>query len=104
MPFDSLASFLTRLGAEGELQRIAPEVDPAGEIGAVCRRLNLLKGPAVLFENVKGSRIPVAGQLLASNRRIAIALETTEQDLYAETMRRAGNLIRPEIVSRAPCQ
>lgn len=104
MPFDSLASFLARLDDEGELQRVTPEVDPAGEIGAICRKLNLLKGPAVLFENVKGSRIPVASQLLASNRRIAIALETTEQDLYAETMRRAGNLIRPEIVSRAPCQ
>lgn len=104
MPFDSLADLLTQFEKLGELQRVPTKVDPAGEIGAICRRLNVIKGPAVLFEKVKGSRFPVAGQLLASNRRLAIALETTEETLYADVMGRAGNMIAPRIVDRGPCQ
>lgn len=72
--WDSLKDFLDRLEEFGELKRISTEVDPKHEIGAICRKLNMIKGPAVLFENVMGSDIPVASQLLASNRRLAIAL------------------------------
>lgn len=104
MPFDSLADFLERLEQAGELQRVAAEVDPAWEIGTICRKLNVVEGPAVLFEHVKGSKIPVVGQLLATNRRLAMALETTEENLYEEAMRRSGNMVPWRLVERAPCQ
>jgi 2,5-furandicarboxylate decarboxylase 1 len=99
-----LAGFLDTLEGEGELKRIAAEVDPELEIGAICRKLNVLKGPAVLFTNVKGSGIPVIGQLLATNRRLAIALGCREEDLFRETLRRASQGIAPKVVEEGACQ
>jgi 4-hydroxy-3-polyprenylbenzoate decarboxylase len=63
--WDDLSDFLDKLEELGELKKISAEVDPKHEVGAICRKLNMIKGPAVLFTNVKGSRIPVVGQLLA---------------------------------------
>ena len=102
--WDNLCDYLAELEKLGELQRISVEVDPKHEIGAVCRKLNMTKGPAVLFESVKGSKIPVVGQLLASNRRLAIAIDSTEKDLFNETLKRSANLVPPNVVSRGACQ
>ncbi|MDP6180175.1 MAG: UbiD family decarboxylase, partial [Desulfatiglandales bacterium] len=78
--------------------------DPKHEIGAICRKLNMIKGPAVLFTNVKGSRVPVVGQLLAGNRRLAAAIGCSKEDLFHETMTRANNLIPPQVIGDGPCQ
>jgi len=102
--WDNLSDYLDELDRQGELRRISAEVDPEHEVGAICRKLNITKGPAVLFEKVKGSKIPVASQLLASNRRIAIALGSTEKELFSETLKRSGNLIPPRLLKSGPCQ
>lgn len=104
MAFDNLADFLDRLEESGELHRVSVEVDPKHEIGAICRKLNITKGPAVLFEKVKGSKIPVVGQLLATNRRLALALDCDEKNLFGGTLKRSAKLIPPRLVDRAPCQ
>ena len=44
------------LEQQGELRRIKAEVDWDREIGAVTRRVLAKKGPALLFENIKGYR------------------------------------------------
>src|SRR5208282_2057482 len=46
------------------------------EIAEVLRRVMYNNGPAVLFENVRGYNIPVAGNLFGSEKRMQIALET----------------------------
>ncbi len=102
--WDNLSDYLSELEKWGELQRIPVEVDPQYEIGAICRKLNMIKGPAVLFERVKGSKMPVISQLLANNRRLAIALGTTEDDLFRETLRRSAELIPPRLLQDGPCQ
>ena len=104
MAFDSLGQFLDRLDAQGELHRVQAPVDPKHEIGAICRKLNITRGPAVLFENVKGSDIPLVAQLLATNRRIALALGMDEKTLFEDTLARSARQIRPRLVSKAPCQ
>jgi UbiD family decarboxylase len=104
MAFDNLADFLKQLEEAGELHRVAVEVDPKHEIGAICRKLNITKGPAVLFEKVKGSKIPVVSQLLATNRRLALALDCDEKNLFGDTLARSGQLIPPRLVDSAPCQ
>ena len=103
-PYDNLSDFLGKLDEMGELQRISVEVDPKHEMGAICRKLNIVKGPAVLFEKVKGSKIPVASQLLGSNRRLAIAIGCAEEDLIQEVLTRSGNLMAPNLVTKGPCQ
>ena len=104
MHYDNLSDFLSRLEELGELQRVSAEVDPKYEMGAICRKLNMIGGPAVLFENVRGSNISVVSQLLASNRRLAIALDSSEEDLFEEVSRRSKQFMPPNLISHAPCQ
>ena len=105
MPFANLKSFLDRLEAEGELKRVKPEVDPKHEIGAICKIFNEKpNSPALIFENVKGSSLPVVAQLLASDKRVAMALGLTKDKVFEETVRRASHAIRRRLVPHAPCQ
>jgi len=53
MPFDSLREYVDRLEKEGELMRIKAEVDWNLELGAIMRRANDLREPALLFERSK---------------------------------------------------
>jgi UbiD family decarboxylase len=100
-----LRNFLELLAREGELQKIKALVDPKHEIGAVCKILNERPGsPAVLFENVKGSAIPVVGQLLASDKRVAMALGLAQENVFDETVKRATSPIAPRLVTDGPCQ
>jgi len=100
-----LKQFLKVLEREGELQRIQAPVDAKHEIGAVCKILNERPGsPAVLFENVKGSAIPVVGQLLFGDKRVAMALGLSQENVFDETVKRATHPIPPRLVSDGPCQ
>lgn len=102
--FRDLGAYLALLEKEGELQRITAAVDAKHEIGAICRKLNITGGPAVLFENVKGSKIPVVAQLLATNRRLALALGCAERDLFDVALARSADVVPPKRVKTAPCQ
>src|SRR2546422_11718775 len=54
--FMDLRGWLALLEKENELRRIRAEVDWDREIGAVSRRALEKKGPALLFEPIKGYR------------------------------------------------
>ncbi len=101
-----LREFLNNLEKEGELHTIkAAQVDPKHELGAICKILNERpNSPALLFENVKGSTIPVVGQLLASDRRVALALGLSQKNVFDETVRRATKPIPTRLVASGPCQ
>ncbi len=51
-----MRQWMALLEKEGELRRITAEVDWDREIGAIARRVLEKKGPALLFENIKGYR------------------------------------------------
>jgi UbiD family decarboxylase len=100
-----LREFLKVLEEEHELQKIKVEVDPKHELGAVCKIHNERpNSPALLFENVKSHKIPVVGQLLASDRRVALALGLSQENVFNETVQRASNPIAPKLVSKGACQ
>lgn len=100
-----LRNFLEVLEREGELQKVKASVDPKHEIGAICKILNERPGsPAVLFENIKGSTSPVVGQLLASDKRVAMALGLSQENVFDETVKRATNPIPPRLVRSGHCQ
>ena len=89
-----LREFLKVLEEEHELQKIKVEVDPKHELGAICKIHNERpNSPALLFDNVKGHKIPVVGQLLASDRRVALALGFSQENVFNETVQRASNPI-----------
>jgi len=81
--FRSLREFLQHCDARGELLVVDREVDPFLEICEVADRQMRSPGggKALLFRNVKGSRFPVAVNILGSENRMAWALG--EQTLKA---------------------
>jgi 4-hydroxybenzoate decarboxylase subunit C len=74
MNFSSLSDFLRYLESIGELRRVSVEVDPFLEVSAIATRAIREKKPAILFENVKGSKFPLAINVYGSERRIEHAL------------------------------
>jgi len=70
----TLGDFARHLESLGELHRVKIEVDPVLEVTEIAVRALLEGRPALLFENVKGAKFPLAINLLASERRIELAL------------------------------
>ena len=100
-----LREFLKVLEEEHELQKIKAEVDPKHELGAICKIHNEKpNSPALLFENVKGYNMSVVGQLLASDKRVALALGLSQANVFDETVRRASQPIPTRLVASGPCQ
>ena len=69
MNYSSLEQCLTDLENNGHLVRIKEEVDPYLEMAAIHLRVFEAKGPALLFENVKGSRFRAASNLFGTLER-----------------------------------
>lgn len=97
MPYPRLADFLVALHDDGDLVRIAGEVDPRYELAAItvdaCRS-RADGGPALLFENVKGSGLPAVANLLGSARRLCKAPGVASFD---EAAQRLVAAVTPEI-------
>lgn len=74
MAFRNLTEFLRALESDGDLIRIRREVSPRLEIAEIADRSVKGGGPALLFENVTGSTLPVAINLFASRARMLRAL------------------------------
>jgi 4-hydroxy-3-polyprenylbenzoate decarboxylase len=98
--FRTLSDFLTHLETRGDLKRVRREVDWAYEVTEIAGREARSEGPALLFENVRGARFPLAVNVLAAKRRIEWALGRTpgsvgaelEELLHALPPRRLGDL------------
>ena len=71
MSFVDLRSFLDHLEATGQLARVTAEVDTDQEITIIQHRVLTAGGPALLFENVKGSPYRIASNLFGTPKRVA---------------------------------
>ena len=89
MAFKDLRDFIDLLEQEGELKRIQTEVAPYLEVTEISDRTLRRGGPALLFENVKGSSLPLLANLFGNTRRIALAMG--QEDL--EGLRDVGKLL-----------
>ena len=89
MKHKDLRDFIKQLEKIGDLKRIQHEVDPCLEITEICDRTLKAAGPALLFENVKGSDIPVLGNLFGTAKRVAMGMG--EDDVAA--LREVGQLL-----------
>ena len=83
MPYRDLRDFIAALEEHGELARIALEVDPILEMTEFADRAVKQGGPALLFENPRGSRVPVLINAFASLRRMELALEVSSLEEIA---------------------
>jgi len=128
MKYTDLRDFIQQLEARGELKRIDHLVDPYLEITEICDRTLKQGGPALLFENVRNSNVPVLANLFGTPRRVALGMGEEE----VECLRGVGELLAflkepeppkgmkdvwekmpvykqvlnmaPKLVKKAPCQ
>lgn len=89
MKYRDLRDFISHLEAQGELKRVGAEVDPYLEITEICDRVLRAGGPALLFENVKGSDMPVLANLFGTPKRVAMGMG--QNDVSA--LREVGELL-----------
>ncbi len=81
MPLKNLKSFVQFLEKQNNLKRITAPVDPELEITEIACRVVKNNGPALLFESVKGSSIPLLINLFGSPQRIQWALHDSPQSI-----------------------
>lgn len=74
MKYKDLRDFIELLEQKGELVRVTKEVDPYLEMTEIADRTLRAKGPAILFENPKGSDIPVLVNLFGTPKRVAMGM------------------------------
>ncbi|MEM3185722.1 MAG: menaquinone biosynthesis decarboxylase [Conexivisphaerales archaeon] len=94
MPFDSLRDYISALEERGQLKRVKVQVSAELEIAEILRRVMYSKGPALLFENIKGYDIPIAANLFGSEERMRIALGVEN---FEELGTRITNLLQMEL-------
>ncbi|MCX8052744.1 MAG: menaquinone biosynthesis decarboxylase [Armatimonadetes bacterium] len=125
MAYADLRDFVSRLEREGELVRVRQHISPELEITEIADRTVKSGGPALLFEDVEGSRLPVLINQFGTMRRMAMALGVERlDDIGAEiesllNVEPPGNFldklrllpklaklasIFPKTVGNAPCQ
>jgi 2,5-furandicarboxylate decarboxylase 1 len=101
--FEDLRGYLKHLEEEGELARVADEVDTKYEIAAGIRKTSDIEGPALLFENIKnfpGWR--VLGGLFATRKLIAMGLGVPKDQLLERYLTLEDKRIPPATVSTGP--
>jgi 4-hydroxy-3-polyprenylbenzoate decarboxylase len=81
MGYSNLRACLTDLEKNGHLIRIKEEVDPYLQMAAIHLRVYEHQGPAILFENVKGSRFPAASNLFGTLDRSRFIFRDTLQKI-----------------------
>ncbi|MCG5515460.1 MULTISPECIES: 4-hydroxy-3-polyprenylbenzoate decarboxylase [Ectothiorhodospira] len=89
MKYRDLREFIQGLEAMGELKRIQTPVDPRLEMTEICDRTLRAEGPALLFENPTGHRMPVLGNLFGTPRRVALGMGEDS----VEALREVGKLL-----------
>jgi 4-hydroxy-3-polyprenylbenzoate decarboxylase len=128
MKYNDLRDFIQQLEQRGELKRISAEVDPYLEITEIADRTLRAGGPALLFENPRGSDVPLLANLFGTPQRVALGMGEES----VEALRKVGELLAylkepeppkglkdamqklpvfkkvlhmsPKVVKRAPCQ
>src|SRR5436309_7246849 len=85
-PPNDLRDWIALLEREGELVRIAAEVDPELEITEINDRTVKSGGPALLFENVKGSDRALLINQFGTERRMCMAFDAASIDDVASRL------------------
>ena len=89
MKYNDLRDFIEQLEKKDLLKRVSVEVDPYLEITEICDRTLKRQGPALLFENVKNSSVPILANLFGTPERVAMGMGEDS----IEALREVGKLL-----------
>src|SRR5437762_3335929 len=95
-PPRDLREWIALLEREGELVRVAAEVDPELEITENNDRTVKSGGPALLFEHVKGSELPLLINQFGTEHRMCMAFDATSLDDVASKLTDVLELQAPQ--------
>ncbi|VAW68227.1 3-polyprenyl-4-hydroxybenzoate carboxy-lyase [hydrothermal vent metagenome] len=96
MKYKDLRDFIAQLEKKGELKRISVEVDPYLEITEISDRTLRAGGPALLFENVKNTAVPVLTNLFGTPQRVAMGMGKESVDALQDVGTLLAFLKEPE--------
>ncbi|MEZ5023179.1 MAG: UbiD family decarboxylase [Chitinophagales bacterium] len=100
MGYKSLQSCIDDLEKHNHLVRVKEEVDPYLEMATIQLRVYENNGPAILFENVKGSQYPAVSNLFGSLDR--------SKFMFRDTIDKVKKLIKlkadPTVILKQPLQ
>jgi phenylphosphate carboxylase beta subunit len=103
-----LRDFIAKCEEIGQLKRIKAEVDWDLELSHIAKLNEEKKGPALLFENVKGYDTPVITSTCTTTERLAIIMGMPKDTTLVELMRHwveIGNKkIPPKLLPTGPCK
>jgi len=102
MAYDGMAEFVSALEARGELVRVRQRVSPDLEIAGIADRVMKSGGPALLFENVGGSRFPLLINAYGSRTRMSMALGVGDLEEHAKSIEALLHT-RPGRAARTSC-
>jgi 4-hydroxy-3-polyprenylbenzoate decarboxylase len=86
VPIRDLREWIALLEREGELVRVAAEVDPDLEITEIVDRTVKAGGPALLFEHPKGAQHPLLINQFGTERRMCLAFGVQSLDEIAHKL------------------
>jgi 2,5-furandicarboxylate decarboxylase 1 len=95
-------SALDRMAERGRLMTYTAPVDPNLEVAGLMKQLD--GGPALLFANVKGTDMPVVGNLLSCQANVEAAFGIDFRGVREFVGRALGEPKPPVLVERAPAQ
>jgi 4-hydroxy-3-polyprenylbenzoate decarboxylase len=103
-----MRDFIEQAESEGMLHRIKAEVDWDLELSHIAKLNEEEKGPALLFENVKGYDSPVITSVCTTTQRLAIImgapLDSTLVDLMRLWVEKHEDKVPPKLVDTGPCK
>lgn len=95
--FSNLREFISHLEAIGDLTRIKAEVDPILEVTEIATRVIKERGPALIFENVRGASFPMAINLFGTEERVSLALGRRPREVGEELVEMFQKLNPPSL-------
>ena len=104
MPYKDLREFLGFLEKRGELQACETEVDTRIEIAKVTHKSSKVRGPAILFKNVKGFENQVVTGLFGTIDRSFLTIESNKYDGFKRLAKGLENPMPIRIVDDGPCK
>ncbi len=89
MKYSDLRDFIAKLKQIGELAEVGVPVSPHLEMTELCDRTLRAGGPALLFTQPAGHRMPVLGNLFGTPKRVALGMGASD----VSELRRIGQLL-----------
>ncbi|MBA4381740.1 MAG: 4-hydroxy-3-polyprenylbenzoate decarboxylase [Sideroxydans sp.] len=96
MKYHDLRDFISQLENIGELKRVTAPVSTHLEMTEICDRVLRAQGPALLFENVAGHKMPVLANLFGTPRRVALGMGEENVSALREVGKLLAYLKEPE--------